>query len=238
VSLNTGQHEKFITSDGGGQYKSIVFDENVKNIEIVERELTQLAEKNNFIVEFSGRYYESKGQLRQLWFIFGVVLLLLYFILAIQYENLVQPLVVMATIPLGITGGMGLLWITGGSLDVMAAIGFVVILGLIVDDPILKIETLNRLEKQYREQGLKHDDHLLERMIHEAGDRCLKPLLMVSLTTTIALLPVLFLGGIGNELQRPLAIVIIGGLTLGTFFTTWFIPLAYWYVSKWKINRK
>ncbi len=82
-----------------------------------------------------------------MWFIFLLVLLLLYFILAIQYEDLLQPLVVMLTIPLGITGGMLLLWLTGGTLNVMAAIGFIVVLGLIVDDPILKIETLNRLEK-------------------------------------------------------------------------------------------
>ena len=120
----------------------------------------------------------------------------------------------------------------------MAAIGLIVILGLIVDDPILKIETLNRLEKKYVAQGMTRDDELLKRMIHEAGDICLKPLLMVSLTTTIALTPVLFIGGIGNDLQKPLAIVIIGGLTLGTFFTTWFIPLAYWYVTKWKFRKR
>jgi Cu/Ag efflux pump CusA len=144
----------------------------------------------------------------------------------------------MLTIPIGITGGMFLLWVTGSTLDVMAAIGFIVILGLIVDDPILKIETLNRLEKQYLAKGLAHDDKLLEQMIHEAGDICLKPLLMVSFTTSIALVPVLFVGGIGNDLQKPMALVIIGGLTIGTFFTTWFIPLAYWYMAKRKNKKK
>lgn len=62
------------------------------------------------------------------------------------------------------------------------------------------------------------DDKLLKRMIHEAGDTCLKPLLMVSLTTGIAMVPVLIIPGIGNDLQKPLALVIIGGLTIGTFF--------------------
>jgi Cu/Ag efflux pump CusA len=133
---------------------------------------------------------------------------------------------------------MAILWLTGGSLNVMAAVGFIVVLGLIVDDPILKIETLNRLEKKYRAAGLPLDEGLLKRMIHEAGDICLKPLLMVSLTTSIALVPVLLISGIGNDLQKPLALVVIGGLTIGTFFTTWFIPLAYWYYMRWKNKSK
>ena len=81
-------------------------------------------------------------------------------------------------------------------------------------------------------QGAHFDEQLLKKIIHEAGDICLKPLLMVSLTTSVALVPVFFVGGIGNDLQRPLALVIIGGLTIGTFFTTWFIPLSYWYLIK------
>lgn len=234
ISLTNDEQAKFITADKTGQYKSIIFEDKKIDVPVLQKQLSTLAAASGFSVDFEGQYFENKEQLKQLWIIFLIVLFLLYFILAIQYEDLVQPLIVMLTIPLGITGGMFLLWATGGTLDVMAAIGFIVILGLIVDDPILKIETLNRLEKKYRSQGLQQNDKLLERMIHEAGDLCLKPLLMVSLTTSIALVPVLFVGGIGNDLQKPLAIVIIGGLTIGTFFTTWFIPLAYWYVAKWK----
>jgi multidrug efflux pump subunit AcrB len=238
LSVTNDRQPKFITADKSGEYQSIIFDEVQGDMAALQEKISGLAVKEGYKADFTGQYYDNKKQLGQLKFIFLLVLALLYFILAIQYESLVQPIVVMLTIPLGITGGMFLLWITGGTLDVMAAIGFIVILGLIVDDPILKIETLNRLEKKYIAQGLKHDDQLLEKMIHEAGDICLKPLLMVSLTTSIALVPVLFVGGIGNDLQKPLSIVIIGGLTIGTFFTTWFIPLAYWYVTKWKNKSK
>lgn len=229
---------KYVTADKSGEYKSIFYDKNVKNISFLQQELSKNAFKYGYSVDFTGEYFANKAQLNNLWFIFLIVLGLLYLILAIQYENLIQPLIVMLTIPLGITGGMFLLWITGGTLDLMAAIGFIVILGLIVDDPILKIEVLNRLEKQYASSGLQKNEELLYKMVHEAGNICLKPLLMVSLTTSMALLPVLFFKGIGNDLQKPLALVIIGGLTIGTFFTTWFIPLAYWYVSKWKIKNK
>lgn len=238
LSYNNDRQQKFITADKSGEYKSIYYDETSSNIPLIQSQLTRLAANYGFSVEFTGQYFENRQQLKQLWYIFLLVLLLLYFILAIQYEDLLQPLVVMLTIPLGITGGMLLLWLTGGTLNVMASIGFIVVLGLIVDDPILKIETLNRLENKYREAGMIHDDKLLEQMIHEAGTICLKPLLMVSLTTSIALVPVLFVGGIGNDLQKPMALVIIGGLTLGTFFTTWFIPLAYWYLAKWRNRLK
>lgn len=233
LSFSIVSQPRFITADKTGEYRSIIFDERVKDAKAVQQRLRQLGLKHGLKVQFSGRYFDNREQVGQLGYIFLLVLLLLYFILAIQYENLVQPLIIMLTIPLGIAGGMFLLWIAGYALDVMGAIGFIVILGLIVDDPILKIETLNRLKKEYAEKGVAFDAALQETMIHRAGDICLKPLLMVSLTTSIAMVPVLFIGGLGNDLQKPLALVIIGGLTIGTFFTTWFIPLAYWYVSKW-----
>lgn len=233
AAVNNDLQPKYITADKTGRYRSIMFDVQKSNIAPLQEQLKKVAGKYGFQVSFTGQYYKDIQLLHTMKKIFLIVLLLLYFILAVQYESLIQPLLVMLTIPLGITGGLFFLWLTGGSLDIMALIGFVVILGLIVDDPILKIETLNRLEKKYRAAGRKFDKALLEEMIHQAGDICLKPMLMVSLTTSIAMVPVMFIGGIGNELQRPLAAVIIGGLTIGTFFATWFVPLAYWYVSGW-----
>ena len=235
VTMAYAHQPKFITSDRTGEYKSIIFDKEIKNCDALQKDIAGLAFRHGFNVYFTGTYFETRQYITQLWYIFFLVLVLLYIILAIQYENLVLPFLVMLTIPLGISGSMFLLWVTHGTLDIMAAVGFIVILGLIVDDPILKVETLKRLDGKYTALGMKKNNDLLEKMIHEAGDICLKPLLMVSLTTSIAVVPVLFVGGIGNDLQKPLAIVIIGGLTIGTFFTTWFIPLSYWYLSKWKI---
>lgn len=239
VTLNYNEQTKFITADRSGVYGSVTLSEQTirkTDLRALERFIGTTAAAYGYSVDLTGQYFENRQQLNRLWFIFSIVLLLLYFILALQYESLLLPLLVMLTIPLGITGAMLLLWITGGSLNVMAAIGLVVVLGLIVDDPILKVETLRKLEERYRQQGYTRNERLLEEMIHEAGSICLKPLLMVSLTTSIAMVPVLFVGGIGNELQKPLALVIIGGLTLGTFFTSWFIPLAYWYMTKWTMR--
>ena len=233
VTLVTEEREKFITSDRSGTYRAIHFPKFSGRIGKLEKKLQIIAAKNGFIVDFTGRYYQDRAQLNKLVLIFIIVIGLLYLILAIQYENLVLPIVVMLTIPLGLTGGMILLWLSLGSIDMMAGIGFIVILGLIVDDPILKVETMNRLWKKHAIDTATDKENAMKNMIHEAGRICLKPLLMVSLTTSIALLPILFIPGLGNSLQKPLAIVIIGGLTIGTFFTTWFIPLAYWYVTKY-----
>lgn len=231
VQMVHQDQQKFITADRTGEYRAVYFDkQQVSSVPALQNKIVDLSKANGLSVDFSGSYFESRSQLKTMQLIFFIVLLLLYILLVIQYEHLLLPLIVMLTIPLGITGSMFLLWITGGTLDVMAAVGFVVILGLIVDDPILKIEVLIRLEKKYSQQGLYEDKALLEKMIHEAGEICLKPLLMVSLTTSMAMVPVLLVSGIGNDLQKPMAIVIIGGLTIGTFFTTWFIPLAYWYL--------
>ncbi|SFM59690.1 Multidrug efflux pump subunit AcrB [Chitinophaga sp. YR627] len=234
VSMTYGLQPKYIEADKAGVYYSAFYETQHTDVLQLQDSIRNVSLESGFSVDFNGRYFEDRVQLKQLLIVFLVVLLLLYFIMALQYEDLLLPLVVMLTIPLGVTGGLFLLWITGSALDIMAAIGFIVILGLIVDDPILKVETLVRLEKQYMQEGMIRDEQLLSRIIHEAGDQCLKPLLMVSLTTSIALVPVLFLGGIGNDLQRPMALVVIGGLSIGTFFTTWFVPLAYWYLFKWK----
>lgn len=234
VSMGYEQQPKYITADKSGPYQSLVYGDGIKNIPALRDSVTRIAAAYGFSIDWTGQYLENNRQITTLWIIFCIVLFLLYFILAVQYEDLLLPLIVMLTIPLGVGGGLLLLWLSGGTLDVMAAVGFVVILGLIVDDPILKIETLSRIQKDYASKGLVMDDQLVEKMLHEAGDICLKPLLMVSLTTSIAMVPVLCVGGIGNDLQKPLALVIIGGLTIGTFFSTWFIPLAYCYLIQWR----
>ncbi|OQP59827.1 efflux RND transporter permease subunit [Niastella populi] len=222
---------KFITADRNGRYVSLQYD-RVTDAASMKHKLESLASRSKIQIDFNGQFVESSSRIWSMVKIFCIVLFLLYIILAYEYEDLLQPLIVMMTIPLGVSGALLLLYVSGASLDVMALIGLIVVLGLIVDDPILKVETLNSLRSKYMAQGARFDEQLLKKIIYEAGDICLKPLLMVSLTTSVALIPVFFVRGIGNDLQKPLALVIIGGLTIGTFFTTWFVPLSYWYLIK------
>ncbi|HLR38533.1 MAG TPA: efflux RND transporter permease subunit, partial [Chitinophagaceae bacterium] len=234
IRMSVSQDYRFITADKTGSYKSIVFpkDKRISYTSLQER-LRKAAVKEGLRVSFTGQYFSDREQLKRLVFIFLLVFSLMYFLMALEFESLIQPLIALFVIPLGVSGAMIILLLSGGSLNVMAAIGFVVILGMIVDNPILMVETINLLRKRYgADQQMVKDPDKLEDIIHEAGEMCLKPLLMVSLTTILALIPILFFTGIGNDLEKPLALVVIGGLSIGTFFTIWFVPLAYWFFTK------
>ena len=115
----------------------------------------------------------------------------------------------------------------------MSAIVWVVMLGSMVNDAILKIDTSNRLRVTYVESDTISPAEALEMTLHKAGQIRLKPILMTSITTILALLPIVFSSGLGADLQRPLVFAVIGGLTIGTLTALYFVPLAYWFtVSK------
>ena len=95
--------------------------------------------------------------------------------------------------------------------------------GIIINDSILKIDTINQLQSQ---------GYSLIRAMVEAGHRRLKPILMTSLTTILALVPFLFTSGLGSDLQRPLALAVIGGMTLGTLVSLYVVPLMYYYLKR------
>jgi multidrug efflux pump subunit AcrB len=108
----------------------------------------------------------------------------------------------------------------------MAFIGIIVMIGIIINDSILKIDTINRL--------LKSGNNLMD-AIHLGGKRRLKPIIMTSITTILAMVPFLFGNDLGSTLQKPLAWSIIGGMAIGTFISLYFIPICYYYLMK---NRK
>jgi multidrug efflux pump subunit AcrB len=178
---------------------------------------------------FSGQYFQDRNNLRQLSFILLISVSLLYFILAAQFESLLQPFIVMLTLPLGIGGSLLVLWLSGHSLNIMSVIGIIVALGIMVNDAILKVDTINRLRKEMLQEGSVAKE-ALNQAIAKAGALRLKPILMTSITTILALLPVLFSAGLGADLQKPLVLSVIGGLTIGTVTAIYFVPLAYFYL--------
>jgi multidrug efflux pump subunit AcrB len=119
-------------------------------------------------------------------------------------------------------------WLGGASLNVMSVIGLVVMLGIIDNEAILKIDTINRLRKE----GLD-----INEAVSKAGEICFKPVLMTSLTNILAMIPFLFDTGIGGDLQRPFVLALIGGLSFGTFTALFFVSLAYKFFVK-KIHKQ
>ena len=197
-------------------------------------QLPEKAAESGLMLDFDGTYFEDLENLRQLVFVLLISVALLYFILAAQFESLVQPMIVIFTLPLGILGALLILQFSGGSLNVMSAIGIIVMLGIMVNDAILKIDTINRLVRQIDKTHKSAYKEQLAMAIAKTGEIRLKPILMTSITTILALLPVVFSSGIGADLQRPLVFAVIGGLTIGTFTALFFVPLAYWFISKKK----
>lgn len=218
-TVRHAQDYKAITANTAGEYLNFAVrpKENAKRT--IEKITSSFKNHPNYKVNFSGSSTEFSAMGKELIIVVIVALFLLYFVMAAQFESLWQPLVIMLEIPINIGGGLLLLCLFGETINIMAAIGFVVMSGVVVNDSILKIHTINML----REQG-----HGLKEAIFIGGELRLKSIVMTSLTTVLGMLPILFISGLGAELQKPLALVIIGGLVLGTFISLYLIPLIYY----------
>lgn len=170
---------------------------------------------------FHGNYFDSREMIRELVMVLIVAVLLLYFILAAQFENLLQPVIILTEIIIDVSVVMVVLWMAGESLNIMSMIGLVVMSGIVINDSILKVDTINKL---YR-SGVP-----LLKAVWTAGHRRLKPIVMTSLTTILALLPFLHKGDMGSAMQFPLSLTLIIGMTVGTLVSLFFVPLVYWVV--------
>ncbi|MCS5490454.1 efflux RND transporter permease subunit [Algoriphagus limi] len=235
VDYRYEDHYKYVTADKGGIYQSVLVTASEPDAH--NSDYIRWGAERNLGVSMVGQYFKDKENIQQLIGILLVSVLLLYFILAAQFESFIQPLIVVLTLPLGISGALLVILLAGASLNVMSAIGLVVMLGIMVNDAILKIDTINRLRKEYVESPEVSAKEALEMAIHRAGQIRLKPILMTSITTILALIPIIFSSGLGADLQRPLVYSVIGGLTIGTLTALYFVPLAYWFfVSKKKLT--
>ena len=215
---------KNIISGQEGIYYPLRIEAPDNQVKTIMKKIETLIRENNlFDVNFSGSYFSNREMIIELMIIFLVSILLLYFILASQFESLIQPMIILSEIAIDLFGALVLLWLCGSSLNIMSLIGIVVMCGIVINDSILKIDTINRLRRNGYE---------LKRAIMMAGNRRLKPIIMTSLTTILAIAPFLVTGSMGADLQFPLSLAIIGGMTLGTVVSVFFIPLIYYYIYK------
>ena len=228
-SLSRDQQLQTITAGLEGEYFPVEMDVEPGRVDNITHSISeQFRADRLFDVSFSGSIYAQRELMSELLLIGAVALLLLFFILAAQFESLRLPFIVLLEVPLAMAGALLLLMAFGATLNVMSMIGLVVMSGIIINDSILKIDTINRL----RASGMS-----LMRALHTAGHYRLKPILMTSITTICALLPFLFIQGIGGELQKPLALAVMGGLALGTVVSLYFVPLCYYYLYSTKPPR-
>lgn len=150
--------------------------------------------------------------------ILGIVLM--YFVMAAQFENLSQPFIILFTVPLALIGVVLSLLLTGSQLSVVSCIGILMLVGIIVNNAIVLIEFINDLNRE------NPDGDRFEHVV-KAGKTRLRPILMTSLTSILGYLPMAMATSEGSEMMQPLAIVVLGGLAIGTLLTLLFIPVIY-----------
>jgi HAE1 family hydrophobic/amphiphilic exporter-1 len=148
-------------------------------------------------------------------------------IMAIQFQSLIYPLIILGTIPLAFTGGLIALLITNSYLSLVSIMGLIILIGIVVNNGIVLIDYINKL----RENGMQ-----VKEAIIQAGQTRLRPILMTALTTILALLTLALGFGEGSELLQPMAITAIGGLIYATILTLYIIPVLYASINRKKIK--
>ncbi|MFC2172904.1 efflux RND transporter permease subunit, partial [Acidobacteriota bacterium] len=159
----------------------------------------------------------------------ALALFLVYVVMAAQFESIVHPLVIILTVPLGIIGVVVGLLLTHTSVSVLVLIGAVMLAGIVVNNAIVLVDAINRRRRS---------GEPLEDAIVGAGRERLRPILMTTATTVLALLPMALGLGAGDELRAPLAITVISGLTIATLLTLVIIPCVYRVMSSPSRNLK
>jgi HAE1 family hydrophobic/amphiphilic exporter-1 len=166
----------------------------------------------------SGQSEEMQESFDSMKFALLLAIFLVYLVMASQFESLIHPFVILFTIPLALVGAVLALFVTGTTVNIVALIGVIMLAGIVVNNAIVLVDLINQL----RAQGAERSDAIIE-----AGTARLRPILMTSLTTALGLLPMAMGFGEGSEVRTPMAITVIGGLSVSTLLTLIVIPVVY-----------
>ena len=196
---------------------SVVEDLRVK-LDAIERPA-------DYEFRFGGEYEEQQEAFEQMTFAALLALVLVYMVMAAQFESLRDPFIILFSIPLAVIGVVMMLLLTETTFNMQGFLGIIVLLGIVVNNAIVLIDYTNLLR---REHGFA-----LREAVLTAGKRRLRPILMTTVTTVLGLSPMALGLGEGGELQAPMARVVIGGLTTSTLITLVFIPVVYLTLEGW-----
>ena len=172
----------------------------------------------NYNIKMTGQAEEFGKTIKNISFVFLLAFVLLYMVLASQFNSFIQPFIIMLAQPLAIIGGLIALLLSGDTLNMYSMIGLVLLIGLVAKNSILLVDLTNQL----RERGASIDEAL-----KEACPIRLRPVVMTSLTIILALLPAALGLGAGSETNKPLSVAIIGGMISSTLLTLVVVPAAY-----------
>jgi HAE1 family hydrophobic/amphiphilic exporter-1 len=190
----------------------------------IEKEvLPQLNITTGYSVHLAGNYEDQQDTFRDMIFLFALIVLLVYIVMASQFESLRMPAIIMFSVPFALSGVIIALWISGRSLDMIGALGLVLLVGIVVKNGIVLVDYINLMRERNNE---------LNAAIQMSGRSRLRPVLMTAFTTILGMIPMAVSSGEGAEMWQPLGIVVIGGLTVSTFLTLYVVPILYGLMSR------
>jgi HAE1 family hydrophobic/amphiphilic exporter-1 len=195
---------------------------------MIEAALSEMDFPPDYTYRISGEEAMRKDSVGNLLFALLLSLVLVYMVLAAQFESLVHPFTILLTVPLAVVGAVAIFFIMGKALNIMAIIGIIMLVGIAVNDSIILVDAIN----QFRREGM-----LLKDSIIAAGQRRIRPIIMTTLTTILALLPLTFGFGESASLRSPMAWAVIGGLVTSTLLTLVVIPSIYMLLARLEPKR-
>jgi multidrug efflux pump subunit AcrB len=184
----------------------------------IQGKLRALALPVGYTTEVGGQYASQRQSFRELLMVFAIAVALVFIILVVQFGRFLPAVLIILAAPLSLAGAFALLQLTRTVLNVASAMGLILLVGLVVKNGIVLLDYAHRLHAE---------GHPFTEALEIAGRVRLRPILMTTLCTLFGLLPLALGFGAGAELQRPLALAVIGGLSLSTFVTLYLVPLAY-----------
>jgi len=184
---------------------------------------------NNVNIEFGGSVEDMQDSFKNLFMLMILIILLVYIVMASQFESLSEPFIIMFSIPFAFTGVFAALYLFHTTINVISMIGAIMLIGIVVKNGIVLVDYINLLvDKGYS----------LKKAVIAGGRSRLRPVLMTSITTILAMLPMILLKGSGSEMWRPMGVAVFGGLTFSTVVTLVLIPTIYTIFGLGKIKRK
>lgn len=196
-----------------------------KVAEEIRRSVRGIELPANYSITVTGEEEKRQESIDSLLFALALSVILVYMVLASQFESLLHPFTILLTIPLAVVGAILLFFITGTTINMMGVIGIVMLVGIAVNNSIILVDRINQL---------KADGTPLTDAIVEAGQQRIRPIIMTTLTTILALLPMTFSFGEGASLRSPMAIAVIGGLVTSTLMSLMVIPCVYYVLERMK----
>ena len=191
--------------------------------QIEEKVLPELSLPVGYSTHLAGSYEDQQETFGDMILLMALIVLLVYITMASQFESLLMPFIIMLTIFPAFTGVILALWMTGRSLDMIGALGIVLLVGIVVKNGIVLVDYINLM----RERGYE-----LNKAITMSGRSRIRPILMTAFTTILGMVPMAVSSGEGAEMWQPLGIVVIGGLTVSTFLTLFLVPVLYGSMAK------